>query len=131
MSMPPAGWPVAPRPQPWYPQHPAVSVPPVAQMGLPPQPLFPVQGVRPPLPPAAPPGLQATMPVVPPGLPASSPPVPVSQPLFPVVPTNNIPVQGSAFSAPMLPTSLPLSSPAETKNSADAYLGNNASLTGT
>ncbi|CAI9090673.1 OLC1v1025491C1 [Oldenlandia corymbosa var. corymbosa] len=123
VPMPPvnAGWPAPPRPQPWYPQHPAVSVPPVTQVVMPPQPLFPVQGMRPPMPPAGPLGLQVTMPMVPPGLPSSTAPVPVSQPLFPVVPTNNIPGQGSPFSAPTIPTSLPLSSPAE--------LASNASLT--
>ncbi|KAL6347161.1 hypothetical protein AAG906_012742 [Vitis piasezkii] len=29
----PPGWPV-PRPQPWFPQHPAVPVPPAAPLGL-------------------------------------------------------------------------------------------------
>ncbi|XP_027088346.1 protein SUPPRESSOR OF FRI 4-like isoform X2 [Coffea arabica] len=130
VPIPPAGWPVAPRPQPWYPQHSAVSVPPSAPLGLPPQPLFPVQNLRPPLPPTAPPGLQASVPVVPPGLPAP-PPIPVSQPLFPVVPSSNVPAQNSAFSAPMLPTSLPLSTLTETKNSVDGYLNNNASVTNT
>ncbi|KAL3520332.1 hypothetical protein ACH5RR_018481 [Cinchona calisaya] len=131
VPIPPAGWPVTPRPQPWYPQHPAVSVPPPAPLGLPPQPLFPVQNIRPPLPSTAPPGLQASVPVVPPGLPAPMPPVPVSQPLFPVVPTNHVPAQSSAFSAPVLSTSLPLRSPAETKSSADGYLGNHSSVTST
>ncbi|XP_027086270.2 protein SUPPRESSOR OF FRI 4 [Coffea arabica] len=130
VPIPPAGWPVAPRPQPWYPQHSAVSVPPSAPLGLPPQPLFPVQNLRPPLPPTAPPGLQASVPVVPPGLPAP-PPIPVSQPLFPVVPSSNVPAQNSAFSAPMLPTSLPLSTLTETTNSVDGYLNNNASVTNT
>ncbi|KAK4440373.1 protein SUPPRESSOR OF FRI 4 [Sesamum alatum] len=48
IPVPPAGWQVPPRPQPWYPQHPAVSVPPPGQAGLPQQPLFPVHNVRPP-----------------------------------------------------------------------------------
>ncbi|KAL2493988.1 Protein SUPPRESSOR OF FRI 4 [Forsythia ovata] len=120
MPMPPGGWPVLPRPQPWYPQHPAVSVPPSAPMGSMQQPLFPVQNVRPPVPPATPPVLQPSMTITPPGMSAAAP-VPVSQPLFPVVPTNNVP-QSSPFSAPMPPTSISLSSSAEL-NSADPHMG--------
>ncbi|KAK4360864.1 hypothetical protein RND71_019816 [Anisodus tanguticus] len=111
MPMPPAGWPVPPRPLPWYPQYPAGSVPP---MGLPQQPLFPVQNVRPPMPATARPTHAA-----PPGLPASTPPVPVSQPLFPVVPNNNHLAQSSPFSAPMLSTSVPMSSAAEARSFID------------
>ncbi|XP_009619092.1 protein SUPPRESSOR OF FRI 4 isoform X1 [Nicotiana tomentosiformis] len=124
VPMPPAGWPVPPRPQPWYPQYPAVSVPPPAPMGLPQQPLFPVQNVRPPMPAIAPPTL-----VGPPGLPASNTPVPVSQPLFPVVPNNNNLAQSSPFSAPMLSTSVPLSSAADAKSLIDPNMGNNTPAT--
>ena len=34
-----------PRPQQWYPQNPALSVPPAAHLGYRPQPLFPVQNM--------------------------------------------------------------------------------------
>ncbi|XP_011096840.1 protein SUPPRESSOR OF FRI 4 isoform X1 [Sesamum indicum] len=122
IPVPPAGWQVPPRPQPWYPQHPAVSVPPPGQAGLPQQPLFPVHNVRPLLPSATPPGLQPSLPIAPPGMPATTPPVPVSQPLFPVVPNNNIPPQSSPFSAPTAPISLPLSSSSEMK-SAEPHFG--------
>ncbi|KAL8463706.1 hypothetical protein ACS0TY_034381 [Phlomoides rotata] len=94
ISGPPAGWQVPPRPQPWYPQHPAVSTPPPGQAGLPPQPLFPLQCIRPHVPSATTAVLQLSLSVAPPGLPATTP-VPVSQPLFPVVPSNNIPPQTS------------------------------------
>lgn len=124
MQVAPAGWGVPSRPQSWYPQHPGVSVPP-PPLGLPPQPLFPVQSMRPPMPSTVPPGLQPPVPITPPGLPASTAPVPVSQPLFPVVPVSNIPAQSSAFSASVPPTSLPLSSPLEPKSSTDSYLASN------
>lgn len=71
-------------------------------MGLPQLPLFPVQNVRLPGPPATP--------IAPPGTSTATPTVTVSQPLFPVVPNNTISVQGSPFSAPL---SLPLSSSSE------------------
>ncbi|XP_027770570.1 protein SUPPRESSOR OF FRI 4-like isoform X1 [Solanum pennellii] len=119
VPMRPAGWPVPPRPLPWYPQYPAVMFPPTAPMGLPQQPLFPVQNVRPPVQATAPPILQPSLPVAPPGLPVSTPPVPVSQPLFPVVPNNNF-IQ----SLPMLTASVPLSSPAEVNNSIAPKMGN-------
>ncbi|KAL0363766.1 UNVERIFIED_CONTAM: protein SUPPRESSOR OF FRI 4 [Sesamum calycinum] len=122
IPVPPAGWQVPPRPQPWYPQHPAVSVPVPGQAGLPQQPLFPVHNVRPSLPSATTPGLQPSLPIAPPGMPASTPSVPVSQPLFPVVPNNNIPPQSSPFSAPTAPISLPLSSSSEMK-SAEPHFG--------
>ncbi|KAL3833818.1 hypothetical protein ACJIZ3_008554 [Penstemon smallii] len=104
-GIPPAGWPVPPRPQHWYPQPP----PP---MGLPQQPLFPLQNVRLPVPPVA---TQQSLPVTPPGMPATTPPVPVSQPLFPVVPNSSIP-QSSPFSAPVPPMSLPINSFSEMKS---------------
>ncbi|WMV14306.1 hypothetical protein MTR67_007691 [Solanum verrucosum] len=119
VPMRPAGWPVPPRLHPWYPQYPAVMFPPPAPMGLPQQPLFPVQNVRPPVQATAPPILQPSLPVAPPGLPVSTPPVPVSQPLFPVVPNNNF-VQ----SLPMLTANVPLSSPAEVNNSIAPKIGN-------
>ncbi|KAH0772103.1 hypothetical protein KY290_016084, partial [Solanum tuberosum] len=119
LPMPPAGWSVPPRHLPWYSQYPAVSVPPPALMGLPQQPLFPVQNMRPPMPATAQPML-----VAPPGLPA--PPVPVSQPLFPVVPNNNNLAQSLPFSAPMLSTNVPFSSAAETKSLFDPNMGSNA-----
>lgn len=127
VPLPPAGWPVPPRPQPWFTQHPAVSVPPPGPLGLVQQPLFPVQNLRPPIPSTVSPGLQPSLPVAPPGLPASTP-VPVSQPLFPVVATNNIPSQGSPFSAPLLPTSIPISSSADLKSSINLHASNNTSL---
>ncbi|KAK4488011.1 hypothetical protein RD792_003750, partial [Penstemon davidsonii] len=104
-GIPPAGWPVPPRPQHWYPQPP----PP---MGLPQQPLFPLQNVRLPVPPVA---TQQSLPVTPPGMPATTPPVPVSQPLFPVVPNSSIP-QSSPFSAPVPSMSLPINSFSEMKS---------------
>lgn len=128
--MRPAGWPVPPRPQPWFPPHSGISVPPPAPLGLVQQPLFPVQNVRPPMSTAASPGLQQ-MPIAPPGMHASSTPsVPLSQPLFPVVANNNIPAaQSSPFSAPVLSTSIPLSSPAELKGSIDLHASSFQGLT--
>lgn len=67
--------------------------------------------------------------VSPPGLPASNSPVPVSQPLFPVVPNNNNLAQSSPFSAPMLSTSVPLSSAADAKSLIDPNMGNNTPAT--
>ncbi|XP_034704139.1 protein SUPPRESSOR OF FRI 4-like [Vitis riparia] len=49
LAVPPAGWLVLARPQPWYSQHPAVSIP-LAPLGMTRQPLFPIQPVKPPLP---------------------------------------------------------------------------------
>ncbi|KAL6502239.1 hypothetical protein OROHE_024832 [Orobanche hederae] len=109
IPLPPAGW----RPQPWYPQHPAVSVLP-AQVGLPQQPLFPVHNVRAPVPSAAPSMLLPSLPITPSGMPATT--IPVSQPLFPVVPNNNIPPQTSTFSAPIPQMSLAVGSSAEMKS---------------
>ncbi|XP_028120932.1 protein SUPPRESSOR OF FRI 4-like isoform X2 [Camellia sinensis] len=103
----PPGWPVPPRPQPWFP--PLGSIQP---------PLFPVQNMRPSVPPATSPAFQMSLPIAPPGLPPA-PPIPVSQPLFPVVANNNIPTSSSPFSPPMLSASIPLSSPVELKSSID------------
>nr|POF05261.1 protein suppressor of fri 4 [Quercus suber] len=127
LTVPPAAWPVPPRPGPWYPQHPAVSVPPPPPLGYAQQPLFPVQNARPPLPSTTSPALQPSQ-ITPPGLPVSNPSVPVSQPLFPVVGNNNIP-QISPFSAPMLSTSMPSSSAAEVKGSIDVHSSANAFVT--
>ena len=99
VPLPHNGWQVAPRPQPWYPQPPAVSVPPPTGLGYSQQLLFPVQ---PSLSSTTTPGLQSSH-VNPPGLSASLHPVPVSQPLFPVVGVNNLPTQSSPFSAPSNP----------------------------
>lgn len=117
--MPPNAW--QPRPQPWFPQLPSVSIPPPSSLGYVPQPLFPVQNVRPPPPSSTPAHLPSH--ITPPGLPTSMPPVPVSQPLFPVVGINNVPTQSSPFSAPMLSTSILSNSPAELKGSTDAHQG--------
>ncbi|KAL6971868.1 Protein SUPPRESSOR OF FRI 4 [Sarracenia purpurea var. burkii] len=124
LPVPPPGWSVPPRPQHWFPQHPAVSVPP-APLGLVQQPLFPVQNVRPSVPSATSPALQSSLPTAPPGLPPATP-VPVSQPLFPVVANNSITTQSSPFSAPLLSKSIALSSPGELKSSLDT--SNNATM---
>ncbi|KAJ7954399.1 protein SUPPRESSOR OF FRI 4-like [Quillaja saponaria] len=123
VPVPPTAWSVPPRPQPWYPQHSAVPIPPPAPYVH--QPLFPVQNVRPPLPltTLAPQNSQ----IAPPGLPASSPSMPVSQPLFPVV-GNNIPTQSSPFSVPALSTSVPSIMPAEVNSLFDAHSGGYASV---
>ncbi|XP_021901585.1 protein SUPPRESSOR OF FRI 4 isoform X2 [Carica papaya] len=117
VPVPPAGWPVPPRP-PWYPQPPTISVPPPAPIGYAQQPLFPVQNVRAPPPSTSSPAVQPSQ-VTPPGLPSSTPPAPVAQPLFPVV-SNSIPTQSSPFSAP-LPTTVPPNSLAEVKVSVDLH----------
>ncbi|XP_071731202.1 protein SUPPRESSOR OF FRI 4-like isoform X2 [Rutidosis leptorrhynchoides] len=111
LPVPRPGWAVPPRPQPWFTQNPVGSVPP-APLGMVPQPLFPVQPMRPPIS-TAPPGLQPPYPAAPPGLMTSSPSVPVSQPLFPVVASNGMPSQTSAYSASTLSTSVPLNSPSD------------------
>ncbi|KAJ8758656.1 hypothetical protein K2173_000377 [Erythroxylum novogranatense] len=120
VPVPPAGWPVPPRPQPWFPQQPAASITPSAPMGYAQQPLFPVQNVRPPLQPTTSPALQPSQ-VTLAGQPSSMPPVPVSQPLFPIV-NNNLP-QSSSFSAPLPSTGL-----AEVKGSVDTQSGANPSV---
>ncbi|KAL6567175.1 Protein SUPPRESSOR OF FRI 4 [Orobanche gracilis] len=116
IPLPPAGW----RPQPWYPQHPAVSVLP-AQVGLPQQPLFPVHNIRAPVPSAAPSMLLPSLPITPSGMPATT--NPVSQPLFPVVPNNNISPQPSTFSVPIPPMSLSVGSSAEMKSAEPHFSG--------
>ncbi|KAG5516121.1 hypothetical protein RHGRI_036987 [Rhododendron griersonianum] len=117
-AVPPAGWPVPPRPQPWFPQRAP------APMGLIQQPLFPIQNVRPSVSSTTSPAFPPSLPLVPPGLTPATP-VAVSQPLFPVVANiNNIPTQSTPFPTPMLPTSIQSSSPVELKISID---GNSAS----
>ncbi|XVE94303.1 hypothetical protein REPUB_Repub01dG0269500 [Reevesia pubescens] len=130
VPVPPAGWSVPPRPQPWFPQRAAVSLPPSAPMGMGyvQQPLFPVQSVRPPLGVASSsPGLQPSQ-IAPPGLSTSTSTLPVSQPLFPVV-NNNLPTQSSLFSA-SLPSSIPPSIPAEVKGSIEVHSSFSTSVTG-
>ncbi|CAK7356423.1 unnamed protein product [Dovyalis caffra] len=124
VPVPPAGWPVPPRPQPWFPQHPGASIPPPAPITYAQQPLFPVQNVRPTVTSTTSSALPPSQ-VIPPGLPSST--LPVSQPLFPVV-NNNLP-QSSTFSAPLPPTSISSSSPAEVKGSVNVHLGVNTSVT--
>lgn len=88
LAAPGSGWPLASRPpQPWYPQPPVVPVPPVAPV-VPnqQQPLFPIQGGRPPL------SNSATTPILHPSYTVGAPGLPsvplsmplVSQPLFPI-----------------------------------------------
>lgn len=124
VPVPPAGWPVPPRPQPWFPTHPAVSISPSAPIAYAQQPLFPVQNMRPPVPSTTSIALPPSQ-TPPPGLPSSTPPV--SQPLFPVV-NNNLP-QSSPFSAPLPPTSISSSSPGEVKGSVNVHPGVNSSMT--
>ncbi|KAJ6947068.1 hypothetical protein NC651_001690 [Populus alba x Populus x berolinensis] len=124
VPVPPAGWPVPPRPQPWFPTHPAVSISPSAPIAYAQQPLFPVQNMRPPVPSTTSIALPPSQ-APPPGLPSSTPPV--SQPLFPVV-NNNLP-QSSPFSAPLPPTSISSSSPGEVKGSVNVHSGVNSSMT--
>lgn len=121
--MPPGAWAVPPRPQPWYPQPPSVSIPPPAPYAQ--QPLFPVQNVR--LPATASPAVSTSQ-VTPPGLPTSTP-VAVSQPLFPVVGNNHTTTQSSTFSAPSLSTSDPSITPALSASvPVDVYSGANTSF---
>ncbi|KAK9267796.1 hypothetical protein L1049_010232 [Liquidambar formosana] len=128
LAMPPSGWPVPPRPQPWFPQHPAVLNPPPVPMGLVQQPLFPVQNVQPPLPSNTSPALQPSLPIAPPGLPSSTPSVPVSQPLFPIGTNNSIPTHTSPFSVPMLSRSIPLSSPVEFRSPINSHSSSSTSM---
>ncbi|XP_052185029.1 protein SUPPRESSOR OF FRI 4-like isoform X3 [Diospyros lotus] len=123
LAVPPGGWPVPPRPQPWFPSHPAVSVLP-PHPGAVQQPLFPVQNVRPPLPSSTIPSVQPSLTTAPPGLPPATS-IPSSQPLFPVVANNTIPSHNLPFSVSMLSTNIPSSSPIDLKSLTD---GSNSSV---
>uniref|UniRef100_A0A7N0UGZ3 BED-type domain-containing protein n=1 Tax=Kalanchoe fedtschenkoi TaxID=63787 RepID=A0A7N0UGZ3_KALFE len=102
MPRPPIGWPLPPRPQPWLQPHSSGHL--LGPMGAIHRPLFPVHNVQPP--PAAIPAMQSPLPTVPPA-PPSFASISVSQPLFPVGSSTNLPAQSS----PMLSASIPLSSP--------------------
>lgn len=110
LSMPPGGWAIPPRAQPWFPPYPAVSVPPPMPAPLPSmqQPLFPVQT-------AVPPTSSATFPsslqITPPGLPSASTSLSVSQPLFPVG-NSSMPMQ----STPYVQLGIAQNSPADLKS---------------
>ncbi|XP_071723569.1 protein SUPPRESSOR OF FRI 4-like [Rutidosis leptorrhynchoides] len=112
-------WAVPPRPQPWYPQHPTVPVPP-AHLGYSQQPLFQLQSMRPLMPTATVPGFQTPQ-LAPPG---SMPAVSVSQPLFPVV-NNGVPPQNTPFSAALPSQSISANGLTEIKGSVDAVSGTN------
>ncbi|XP_038699287.1 protein SUPPRESSOR OF FRI 4-like isoform X2 [Tripterygium wilfordii] len=124
VPMPPTGWPVPPRTQPWFPQHPALSVTPV---GYARQPLFPVQNMRPPLPTSLSSSLQPSQ-VGPPGLPVSMPPVPVSQPLFPVVSSTSV-TQSLPFFASLASTNNSPIAAAEVNPLTNAHAGANPQMT--
>ncbi|XP_031392445.1 protein SUPPRESSOR OF FRI 4 isoform X1 [Punica granatum] len=101
VSIPSSGWSVPPRPQPWFPPYTAASVPPpVAALAPAPsgpmqqQPLFPVQAAMAPAPPST---FQSSPQITPPGLPSSTNALPVSQPLFPVGSSTNMPSQSVPF----------------------------------
>ncbi|KAF8411293.1 hypothetical protein HHK36_003840 [Tetracentron sinense] len=132
LAVTPSGWPVPFRPQPWFPQHPAASLPPAAPVGLTQPPLFPIQDVKTPLLSITSSAIQSSFPITPPGLPSSIPPVPVSQLLFPIsgnTNTNtNIPTQISPYSALALSTTILSSSPTELKNSFDTYASVNTTM---
>ncbi|GAU12855.1 hypothetical protein TSUD_73420 [Trifolium subterraneum] len=127
LPVPPNAWGVVPpRPQPWFPQPPAVSIPPSGPYAQ--QPLFPVQNVRPPLPSTNSPASHIQ--ITPPGLPTSTASVPVSQPLFPVVGNNHTTTQSSPFSTASLSSSVPSMAPMLSSNvPIDAHLGINSSVT--
>lgn len=125
MRPPGPGWPMPPRPQQWYPQNPAVSVPP-AHLGYRPQPLFPVQGMGMTMPTSSPVVQPSPVSgVTPPGIPSSSPAMSVPQPLFPVV-NSSIPSQASPFSAPLPVGGAQQPSPADAIGSVNAYPPNNS-----
>ncbi|KAJ4982189.1 hypothetical protein NE237_033026 [Protea cynaroides] len=126
LAVPPSGWSAPPRPQPWFPQYPRVSVPPAAPLGLAQQPLFPIQTGQPPLSSAISPH-QPSFPITPPGLPSSTPLTPVSQPLFPISGNATALTHSSPFSAPVLSTIIPLNNLTELKSSVDTYSSVNSS----
>ncbi|KAK4742466.1 hypothetical protein SAY87_000467 [Trapa incisa] len=110
LSVPPGGWSVPPRPQPWFPPYPAVSVPPVpAPVPVPlgavqQQPLFPVQAA---VPPPSLSSFQSSAQMTPPGLPPANS-LAVPQPLFPVGSSINIPTQNVSFTTPGIGQSSPV-----------------------
>lgn len=102
----PLGWQVHRPPQPWYPPPPAaVSLPHGSPMGLPQQPLFPVQNVPTALSTTSS-HLQPPVPAPPPGIHSSPAPLPPSQPLFPVGATGSIPSQSFPVAPPLLASSM-------------------------
>ncbi|GAB2227262.1 hypothetical protein Droror1_Dr00009077 [Drosera rotundifolia] len=118
-AVPPMGWQV-PRPQPWYPGFPGVSVPPAPPVLMPQQPLFPVQNVPPSLTTSAPHVPQPTFPVNPPGV-LSSPASAPSQPLFPVATANSMPNQNTSANPPLAPPPLSSSSLDEIRSAGTTY----------
>ncbi|XP_042478816.1 protein SUPPRESSOR OF FRI 4-like isoform X2 [Macadamia integrifolia] len=126
LTVPPSGWPAPPRPQPWFPPHPAVSVTPAAPVGVAQQPLFPIQTGQPPLSSITSPQ-QPPFPITPPGLPSSTQLVPISQPLFPISGSATAVTHSSPFSAPVLSMTIPPSTPTELKSLIDTYLSANSS----
>ncbi|VVA93161.1 unnamed protein product [Arabis nemorensis] len=127
MRPPGPGWPMPPRPQQWYPQNPAISVPPPAHLGYRPQPLFPVQGMGMTMPMSSP-VVQQPSPVsgvTPPGMLSLSPTMSVPQPLFPVV-NSSIPPQASSFSAPLPVGGAQQLSPADALGSVNSFPPNNS-----
>lgn len=117
MGIQPPTWPVAGRPQPWYPP-PAVPVPPVPASLAQPQPLFPIQNVAAPVTSTTAPGIQQPFQVGPPGL-STSTPVPVSHPLFPIGVNASNAVASSPFSVSTLPGTMSSSSPTILKGQVD------------
>ncbi|KAL9271665.1 SUPPRESSOR OF FRI 4-like protein [Drosera capensis] len=118
-AVPPMGWQV-PRPQPWYPGFPGVSVPPAPPVLMPQQPLFPVQNVPPPLTTSAPHVPHPTFPVNLPGV-LSSPASAPSQPLFPVLTANSMPNQNTSANPPLAPPPLSSSSLDEIRSAGMTY----------
>lgn len=127
MGMQTPSWPVAGRPQPWFPPS-AVPIPPVAVGLAPHQPLFPIQNAAASLISPTVHGIQPSFQAGPPGL-STSTPVPVSQPLFPIgINPVGMASQGSPFSTTTLPGSMESSAPTILKGQVDT---NAASNTGT
>lgn len=128
LAVPPSGWSVPARPQPWFPQHPAVPLPPAVPMGLTQQPLFPIESVKPSLSSSTSPALQPPFQITPPGLPSSASLATVSQPLFPISANTNTPTQSLPFIAPVLSATIPPSSSTELRSSIDTYSSANTSI---
>ncbi|KAK9285049.1 hypothetical protein L1049_024233 [Liquidambar formosana] len=125
----PAGWPVPPRPQPWFPPRPAVSIPPAAPVGLAQQPLFPIQNAMSPLSSTISPALQPSFQTTSTGPLSSTLTIPVSQPLFPVGSTTTVPTKSSpAVTTPAISAAIPSGTFADLKNSVASYSSPNASM---